>query len=408
MRAPLGLMMLGSLQLMACTWAGEDLTALADRVNYTNVYATGNVACGRSSEGKIYCWGGTANLLGTIQVTDTCEVFGDLGGTDYECTKRPLLVWNENDLRFNTMAFGLQHACAIGSDGTTWCWGDNQMGERGSTPVAGQTNAVQVPYRSDLFSDAHPASVVSAGADATCAIAVDGTTWCWGQPSVLTLAGDAVKGAPGCTNGFCVVLPTQVETTSHYVALGVGRSHACGLTGAGAIECWGSDASGQLGDNQMHPNCYDQMPCSPMAVPVAYPGPYVSLTVSDDSTCAAGTDGFLFCWGGGGPKSPMKVPVTGVGPIVESVIINAGNQYECVLDRNGAISCNGAAPNYEVFTKVVSTSHYQHLAMGSGFTCAVTTGGDIDCWGMNSLGQLGTGTTMNSMTPVRVSNPYRD
>jgi alpha-tubulin suppressor-like RCC1 family protein len=39
---------------------------------------------------------------------------------------------------------------------------------------------------------------------------------------------------------------------------------------------------------------------------------------------------------------------------------------------------------------------------GLGFTCAVGSGNSVWCWGLNDVGQLGIGTTMNALKPTRV------
>jgi alpha-tubulin suppressor-like RCC1 family protein len=42
------------------------------------------------------------------------------------------------------------------------------------------------------------------------------------------------------------------------------------------------------------------------------------------------------------------------------------------------------------------------LALGQTHTCAMRLGGTVLCWGINSNGQLGDGTTTNRLTPVEV------
>ena len=47
------------------------------------------------------------------------------------------------------------------------------------------------------------------------------------------------------------------------------------------------------------------------------------------------------------------------------------------------------------------------LVAGWGETCALLPGGAVRCWGYNADGQLGDGTTSNSLSPVLVMNLNR-
>ncbi|MYJ46100.1 MAG: hypothetical protein F4070_00280, partial [Acidimicrobiales bacterium] len=58
------------------------------------------------------------------------------------------------------MAVGAYHGCALGTDGTIACWGDNALSQTGSP--AGTFTAIV------------------AGDDHTCALSDDGSVACWG------------------------------------------------------------------------------------------------------------------------------------------------------------------------------------------------------------------------------------
>jgi len=48
-------------------------------------------------------------------------------------------------------------------------------------------------------------------------------------------------------------------------------------------------------------------------------------------------------------------------------------------------------------------AHRSRLSAGKYHTCAIVDDGTVECWGLNSYGQLGDGTTINRLAPVPVS-----
>ena len=52
---------------------------------------------------------------------------------------------------------------------------------------------------------------------------------------------------------------------------------------------------------------------------------------------------------------------------------------------------------------IVTYAEVTEIALGGSLSCALLTGGAIKCWGDNSAGQLGDGTTTSRTTPVEVS-----
>lgn len=126
-------------------------------------------------------------------------------------------------------AFG-NTVCAIRNDGALLCWGDNLYGGAG---VAGGADVV-VPTRigtSDQWTD------VSPGTQHTCGID-DGGLYCWGAAGDLEYAPVSPLGAH---------VPSRLDQqTWQRVAVGVG--HACAITAAGALHCWGRNIFGELGN----------------------------------------------------------------------------------------------------------------------------------------------------------------
>jgi alpha-tubulin suppressor-like RCC1 family protein len=85
----------------------------------------------------------------------------------------------------SSVALGDSHTCAVKTDGSLWCWGNNFYGQLGDGTNTSRNTPVQIMSSG--------VSSVSLGGDHTCAVKTDGSLWCWGYNNYGQL-GDGSAG----------------------------------------------------------------------------------------------------------------------------------------------------------------------------------------------------------------------
>lgn len=134
---------------------------------------------------------------------------------------------------------GGQHSCVLTANDGVKCWGDNYYGQLGDGTMTNRTTPVNVSGLGSGVS-AIAAGGSQASGSHTCALSSDGGVKCWGRNTYGQL-GDGTttdRTAPVNVSGL----------GSGVSAIATGGLHACALTSAGAVKCWGYNSSGQLGD----------------------------------------------------------------------------------------------------------------------------------------------------------------
>jgi len=138
---------------------------------------------------------------------------------------------------------GYDYTCARKSDGTLWCWGDNEAGQLGDgTTASPKPSPVQVTSLGANAVD------VSAGGAHTCARTNNGALWCWGLNHYGAI-GDGTTAGQTCGSFTCKPSPVQVAsfgTGAIYIA--TGWYQTCARKIDGSLWCWGGNEYGQVGD----------------------------------------------------------------------------------------------------------------------------------------------------------------
>jgi hypothetical protein len=194
-------------------------------------------------------------------------------------------------------------------------------------------------------------SRIVAADQSTCVVQLDGRVLCWGDNMYGTL-GDGTKTAR--------TKPTLVVGLTDVVGLKAGTVDSmCALIRGGTVKCWGSFLGGTYTDAVTRPTEVEDL------------SDVVALDVGALSACAVVRDGTVQCFG--------------------------NNNYGQLGD--GMTSAKPRATP----SPVVGLTQAVTVAVGQQHACALLKDGTARCWGDNSSGRLGDGTTDASNTPVSVA-----
>jgi alpha-tubulin suppressor-like RCC1 family protein len=204
-----------------------------------------------------------------------------------------------------------------------------------------------------------------------------------------------------------------VSGISNAVAISAGWWHTCALLASGGIDCWGSNGSGQLGIGT-----YGGSHSTP--VPVSGISNAIAISAGGEHTCALLSGGGVDCWGAnyygelGDGSAEMRLTPVPVSGITNATAISASQRnHTCALLSGGGVDCWGAnfsgqlgnGTEEESWTAVAVSGITNAVAVSAGgyHSCALLAGGMVDCWGEGGL--LGDGSGEDSLTPVAVVAP---
>jgi alpha-tubulin suppressor-like RCC1 family protein len=284
---------------------------------------------------------------------------------------------------------GAAQACAVSTnDGPDAAEQEAQQ----ATGTATGTSSSTSKYAADLT----VLTEITAGGDHTCVRRLDGRYYCWGREYNLV----APYGGQLCSGLPCTLKPTYGGTGAKQIT--AGYTHTCVRSTNGNSTCWGDDGLGELASGAGVTGSGSFLTRDSSGTPLVFS----SISAGTYSTCgvAAGT-GNVLCWGAvvGGLGVPTLIqtsgtPFAGVDSVATGSISACATWVSPNPDNVGFtnVNANGNAMAFVAFGPLT----VKRIAGQDDFFCADMSNGTVECFGDNSVGQLGGGTTSPASTTV--------
>jgi alpha-tubulin suppressor-like RCC1 family protein len=339
------------------------------------------------SNGTLWAWGENSS--------------GQLG--DGSTTNRTSPVQIGAGLTWSQVTAGVAFSGALRPDGSLWTWGINSSGQLGDGTATNRNAPAQVGVDTDW-------DRLAAGTAFFLATKSDGSLWSWGN----NLFGQLGQGTSELFAGG--KSPTRVGASTNWQEVSGGQNFSLAITADGGLRAWGSSASNQLG----------WLPRTPLPL---YPqmGAVRALSGgSGNSTAMLRTNGSLWTLGANASgQLGLGVADNGHHPTPTELavgqtwrVISAAQSYVMAIRSDGtlwAVGSNGSGQlgdgtliGRASLTQIGTDNDWVAVAANSfttgsaAHTLALKANGSLWAWGSNASGQLGNGTLITSLTPMRV------
>ncbi|ASP38993.1 hypothetical protein CHH28_10025 [Bacterioplanes sanyensis] len=292
-----------------------------------------------------------------------------------------------NSSIFRELVGGGVHMCGITPDDALYCWGEDAVGETGIAQ-----NVEKRSLRPTKVADLPPLKQVVADFGRTCAVDEANLVWClgigrngWGDDA-------SERDIP--------MQPYQMFELAQIDRLAMSQDAVCAQQLGASMYCWGNNADNNL--NVASDSTY-----------VVFPSEFTwgdldkssSVAMASGSTCLLPESGIPYCFGynhnaglGTGSENDHIVtpePVVMPDNIQFSEVV-AGFGYFCGVSQDKEVYCWGyygesSDNNVELIKapkKVDAIDNVESLTAGYNGGCALTSSGQVKCFGGNETGQL--------------------
>ncbi|MCW2927997.1 MAG: repeat-containing protein, partial [Thermoleophilia bacterium] len=368
------------------------------------------------SDGTVQSWGAggqgqLGNATNTASQSRSTSVLAPSGGGSLD--------------RVRDISGGPDHVVAVRADGTVWAWGRNDWGQLGDGTQLQRTRPVQVSDSATPTWLGLGLAIASGGTHSV-AIRADGSTWSWGDDQLGQLGLAAVPAV--CAGGRpCAAraTPAQLAVGSGYRAVAGGSWHSMALAADGTVFAWGDNRDGQLGVGLEDGNT-----STPLRVLRAAATPLdgvVAIAGSASNGIALRADGSVWAWGdndrgqlGQGSLAEtnyaVKVQRSSGVDLVDAIAVAGIDRVVAMLLVDGTVSAVGrntygtlgnntiTDASYPVTVQQVSGANLDRVTtlVGNGgdtdHVQAIRDDGTLWAWGINDRGQLGLGSNVGPST----------
>jgi cysteine-rich repeat protein len=330
----------------------------------------------------------------------------DGDGCDADCSYTEVVI----DVSYQT-------TCAWIEGGRVRCWGNNNQGQLGygNTDLVGDD---ETPADAGDVELPGPVLNVSSGDVHSCAMLESGTQFlCWGG------GGQGQLGYGNTQNIGDDEFPSAigpVDIGADVELITIGGSHSCAITVSGTVRCWGSGGGGALGYGNPNNIGDNELPSAAGNVMIGAAIDGVSAGIGH--TCAIQSNGALRCWGQGfngqlgygntntigDDETPSAAAGAPLAFPTAAVQVGAGLNHTCALFESGDVRCWGLGnlgqlgrgdvlsigddESATTIDPIPLGAPAVAIAVGDDHTCALLEDGAFRCWGSNFSGELGLGT----------------
>lgn len=205
--------------------------------------------------------------------------------------------------------------------------------------------------------------------------------------------------------------------------------HMCAIHQTGKVLCWGTNWSGECGVGNLVDPC--NKPTEIKMSHLTETNDFLMVTVGQDKSCALHSNQKIFCWGNNSASGelgtgdvadhiePTEIDMTLAGVANQFKFVSVSESNGCGVHQNGKIYCwgwnssgqlgNGTSGWVTSSLSPIEIDMSAHpegndfVSVAAGFhTCGIHANGKLFCWGENGAGELGIGSNIDTFLPTEV------